>query len=192
MNNQMKTLLLASTLTFVSTAAIAGGPPAKEGESKRSYEMNMFDEKASAQGPGIQLAVPGDMVRYTYVIDDEFINDPAYKLSRAIIGVHIIDADMVGKDKDEVSEWGSVHLDGAPRTTRDDETTDHIEIRSDEETENKLPPYIYNIPELITDDGMLVLEVTNLNKDGGKDMSAEYGDFNMMRAGLHLFYTKVK
>lgn len=186
------TLISASITMFYSTAAIAGGPPAQDGESKRSYEMNMFDEKTSTQGPGIQLAVPGDRVRYTYVIKDELFKDPAYKLSRAIIGVHIIDADVKGDASDSAKEWGSIHLDGAPRTTRDGEKTDHVEIRSDEETENKLPPYIYNIPELITDDGMLVLEVVNLNKEGTEEISGEYGDFNMMRAGLHLFYVKAK
>ncbi len=185
-------LASAAVLVLSATSVLAGGPPAKEGETKRSYEMSMFNEDTSTQGPGIQLAVPGDTVRYTYVIDDEFINDPAYKLQRAVIGVHIIDDDLTAEGVDVNPEWGSIHLDGAPRATRDEVMTDHLELASDHENERKLPPYIYNIPELIADDGMLVLQVTNLNKDGGMDMSAEYGDFNMLRAGLHLYYVKAE
>lgn len=186
--------ILASATTLALTASVvsAGGPPAQEGETKRSYEMSMFNEETSTQGPGIQLAVPGDSVRYTYVIDDEFINDPTYKLNRAVLGVHIIDDDLTEDGTDVKPEWGSIHLDGAPRTTRDDITTDHLELASDHENERKLPPYIYNIPELIADDGMLVIEVTNLNKDGGTDLNVEYGDFNMLRAGLHLYYVKAE
>lgn len=188
-----QTVLASATAIAVSASVVlAGGPPAKEGETKRSYEMSMFNEDTSSQGPGIQLAVPGDMVRYTYVIEDEFINDPAYTLARAVIGVHIIDDDLTEDGTDVDPEWGSIHLDGAPRATRDDVMTDHLELASDLENERKLPPYIYNIPELIEDDGMLVLQVTNLNKDGGTDMNAEYGDFNMLRAGLHLYYVKAE
>lgn len=182
--------LMSAALLLSASPVLAGGPPAKDGESKRSYEMSMFDEETSVQGPGMQLAVPGDMIRYTYVIDDEFINDPAYTLSRAVFGVHIIDSDLGEDGTDGAQEWGAIYLDGEPRETRDGELTDFMEMRSDHENEKKLPPYIFNIPELIADDGTLVLEVLNLNKDGGKDRSTDYGDFNMLRAGLHLFYVK--
>lgn len=178
----------AAALSLTASAAIAGGPPAKEGESKVSYEMSMFDEETSVQAPGMQLAVPGDILRYTYVIDDQYINDPAYKLSRAVLGIHIIDDDLKEDGTDPDQEWGSVKLDGEARETRDGEMTGHVEMRSDHENERKLPPYIYNIPELISDDGMITIEVQNLNKDGGTDMSADYGDFNVLRAGLHLYY----
>jgi hypothetical protein len=192
MTNYLTTFAVGASLMLAATSAIAGGPPAKEGETKVSYEMSMFNEETSTQGPGMQLAAPGDLVRYTYVITDEYINDPAYKLSRAVLGVHIIDDDPIKDGAEAAMEWGAVRLDGAPRETRDGEMTDFVEMRSDDENERRLPPYIYNIPQLIADDGRIVIEVENLNKEGGRDMSAEYGSFEVLRAGLHLFYVKAE
>ncbi len=186
----IQSALVPFALVLAAVSVQAGGPPAKEGESKRSYEMNTFDEVSAVQGPGMHLAVPGDMVRYTYIIDDEFIGNAKYKLQRAILGVHILDADYSEADGDVAKEWGAIHLDGAARKTVTGELTNLLELRSDYETENQFPPYVYNIPELITDDGKLVLEVFNLNSEGGDELSREYGDFNMLRGGLHLYYVE--
>lgn len=190
---------ISLAIALFSTSAIAGGPPAKEGETKVSYEMSTFDEVAQKQNGGAELNAPGDMYRYTYMVDDKYINDPAYKLERAIIGVHIIDDDFVdGVDKEP--EWGSITLDGKPqkwiqfpvpghRVDEKPAMTDLDEIDSDPE-QGGFPPYIFNVPELISDDGKLVLEVKNLRKDGSIKGDAPFGDFIVLRAGLHLFYVK--
>lgn len=197
--NFMQLTASALALTLCGSVAIAGGPPAKDGETKVSYEMATFDEETSTQNGGAELNGPGDIYRYTYFIKDDYIKNPDYKLARAIIGVHIIDDDFVdGVDK--APEWGSITLDGAPQKWikfpvpghREDEEpalTGLDEIDSDPE-QGGFPPYIFNVPELIAEDGKLVLEVTNLREDGSVDGDAAFGDFTVLRAGLHLFYTK--
>lgn len=67
-----------------------------------------------------------------------------------------------------------------------------VEMESDDVTVGGSPPYIYTVTVLIKDDHKLVLEVINLRKDGTIDGSAPFGDFIVLRAGLHLFYAPVK
>lgn len=174
-------------------ASSAGAPPAGPGETHVPYEMEVFDIKSQVQSPGVHLAAPGDTYRYTYVINDEFAGNPEYKLERALFGVHILDPDFNKADGDSKPEWGTILIDGATATTvgKSGFKTDLLEIKSDPEIASGLPPYIFSVADQILDDGKMVLEVTNLNQKGGTDMSAEYGDFNVLRAGLHLYYSKV-
>lgn len=183
------------TLTGLAagTAFGAGAPPPGPGETHVPYEMGVFDATTQVQSVGTHLATPGDRYRYTYVIDDEYFGNEQYKLERALFGVHILDADYSGDSGDGAPEWGAILIDGEARTTvgKAGVLTDLVEMKSDPEIPSGLPPYIYVVTDLVIDDGKLVLEVVNLNSNGGEDMSADYGDFNMLRAGLHLYYSKV-
>lgn len=196
MKSMINRTATASMLAMLSTAICApawaaGPPPPGPGETHVPYEMGIFDAKTQVQSGGTHLAAPGDMVRYTYVIDDAFFGNPDYKLERALFGVHILDADYKADGGDGAKEWGAILIDGEARKTVGENgvLTDHVELKSDPEA-NGSPPYIYIVTDQLKDDGNLVLEVVNLNSAGGKDMSAEYGDFNMLRAGLHLYYSK--
>lgn len=185
----MKQKLLATALAMTAPGLAAAQSPLdpQEGEFYVPYEMNVYDTAAGEQGPGFQLATPGDMIRYTYVIDNEYANDPNYEISRVIFGVHILDKDRDDFETDTAPEWGQVLVNGKPGNHFfEGFSTEFMEMKSDTENMGR-PPYVFGGPEVVQDN-QVVLEVINLNSEGGTDRSAPYGDFNVLRGGLHIFY----
>jgi len=197
MNKFIKTLTAFTALAAVTSVGHAQA--AREGETHVAVEMSVFDVATKTQGPGTHLNAPGDTYRYTYVIDNEYSNSDKYELVRAIFGVHIIDPDYDKDGGDKAPEWGSITIDGTIPTTvsklgPNEVTpikTDLVEMMSDDEVGGR-PPYIYDALDFVKDDNMLVLEVINLREDGKIDGDAPYGDFNVLRAGLHVYYKEKK
>jgi len=185
-------------LILVMVGVVGGGPKPKPGESHVPYEMAVFKAPDGPQGPGTHLNAPGDTYRFTYIINDKYSKDPNYVLKRTGFGVHILDPEYSKASGDGPQEWGRILIDGKPRALtkrafaskglKEGEIKDFQEIVSDPEAGGP-PPYIYNVFDLVKD-GKLVLEVTNVRKDGSIDGSAPFGDFIVLRAGLHLFYVK--
>ncbi|WP_417672184.1 hypothetical protein [Roseibium sp.] len=199
---KMRVAVLALTgLLATGSTVLAGGPPAQDGETKVSHEMATLDVKTETNTGGAELNAPGDTWRYTFIIEDEYINNPNYEVARAIMGVDMLDDDYVD-GVDQEPEWGKILLDGEPRKWvelgapgyREGEKsalTDLDEIDTLPETAD-LPPYVFFVPELIAEDGRLVLEVTNVREDGSIDGDAAYGDFIVLGAGIHVYYKEKK
>ena len=114
------------------------------------------------------------------------------------MGVHTLDPEYTKESGDGAKEWGRILIDGKPRALigasfaakglKEGEIKDFMEIASDPEAKGS-PPYIYNVLDFVKD-GKLVLEVINVRKDGSIDGDAPFGDFMVLRAGLHLFWKK--
>ncbi len=194
--NLSSLLLLANFST-----AIAKVPPPSPGEYHVAYEMAVFNPEDESQRAGTHLNGPGDSYRYTYFIDDKYINDDQYLLKSASIGIHIVDSDYTEKTGDSAKEWGKILIDGKPRFWEHfpsvkkyragltPEFTDLLEMSSDDEM-GGMPPYIFDVTADLKDDRKLVIEVINLRQDGSIEGKASFGDFNVLRAGLHLYYAK--
>lgn len=185
----------ALLLSASSSQSQAPGP----GEYHVSYEMPTFVNNQLPQQAGTHLNGPGDTYRYTYFIDDQYLNNKKFYLKRATIGVHIIDRDFQEGGDDGEKEWGSITLNGHAlywiqyssakgfRQGQIPERTNLVEIMSDHETKG-MPPYIFDVTHLVKKKSQLILEVTNLRRDGTTDSLEPYGNFTVLRGGLHLYY----
>ncbi|XPF94810.1 hypothetical protein ACM9HF_02035 [Colwellia sp. RE-S-Sl-9] len=193
-------LLCGSIFVLLPLSIHAASPNTAEDEFHVAYEMPVFSPSLGTQSAGTHLNAPGDRYRYTYIIEDKYATDPSFILKRANLGVHIIDSDFNKETGDQKPEWGQILINNQPRYwihfkeiknyRKDDvsELTNLVEMKSDDEV-GGVPPYIFNVTELIKD-RKLILEVINLRSDGAIDSSADYGDFNVLRGGLHLYYIK--
>jgi hypothetical protein len=160
--------------------------------------MAVFKPPKGPQEAGTHLNAPGDVYRFTYIINDKYSKDPSYFINRATMGVHILDPEYTKETGDGAPEWGRILIDGKPRALtgrsfaakglKEGEIQDFMEMASDPEAKGA-PPYIYNVIDLVQD-GELVLEVTNLRKSGSIEGTAPFGDFIVLRAGLHLYWKK--
>jgi hypothetical protein len=190
--------MLAMFLILVMTGVAVAQPPPLPGESHVPYEMAVFKPPEGPQEAGTHLNAPGDTYRFTYIINDKYSKDPSYFINRATMGVHTLDPDYSEASGDGAKEWGRILIDGKPRELagnsfaakglKKGEIKEFMEIASDPEAEGS-PPYIYNVIDFVKD-GTLVLEVTNVRKDGSIDGDAPFGDFIVLRAGLHLYWKK--
>ncbi|MFC1869257.1 hypothetical protein ACFL0H_14155 [Thermodesulfobacteriota bacterium] len=199
---RLSVLVVAMIVLIGMSVSVWAQPKARPGESWVPVEMAVFKPPHGPQEPGTHLNAPGDTYRYTYILDNKYAKDPSYVVSRASIGVHILDPEYSKTSGDGAKEWGRILLDGKalvwtigpPQKKagyRKNDTpgpTDLVEMKSDPEC-GGTPPYIFNVTDLLRDN-KLVLEVTNLRKDGSIDGGAPYGDFTVLRAGLHVFYKK--
>lgn len=181
-----------------------GHPIAPEGtDAHYAYEWDTFTPgKPNVQVPGAALAGPGDMHRYTVIIDDKYANDPNYEIIRAVLGVHIDDYDASREGGDGKPEWGSIIINGKVMSCmvansegkRTPQTMKFMEIVSDAEVspnpKRLSPPYVYTITDLVKQSKTLVVETTNLREDGTIDSNAPFGDFVVNRIGVHVFYKK--
>ena len=191
-------LLCVMCLVFAMVGMAGAQPPPGPGESHVPYEMAVFKPPKGPQGPGTHLNAPGDTYRFTYIINDKYSKDPSYFINRAAFGVHILDPEYSKASGDGPQEWGRILIDGKPRALSENsfaakglkkgEIKDFMEIASDPEAKGS-PPYIYNVIDFVKD-GTLVLEVINVRKDGSIDGDAPFGDFILLRAGLHLYWKK--
>ncbi|MDB4443941.1 hypothetical protein N9174_01200 [bacterium] len=195
---RLSVAVLGMFLILVMAGVVGAGPKPGPGESHVPYEMAVFKPPDGPQGPGTHLNAPGDTYRFTYLINDKYSKDPAYVLKRVTFGIHILDPEYSKASGDGPQEWGRILIDGKPREmigraygnkgAKKGEIKDFMEMASDPEAKGS-PPYIYAVTDFVKD-GKLVLEVTNLRKDGSIDGDAPFGDFIVLRAGLHLFYVK--
>lgn len=169
----------------------------------KAYEMPVFIDDKTPQGPGTHLNGPGDSYSYTFILDDKYTKSDKYRIKRAIFGVHVIDGDYDAQKGDQKPEWGSITMDGETREWmvpahlkaeyRLDQTpvnSNFYEIESDAEHQDA-PPYIYSVADLLNDN-MLKIKVTNLRSDGTVDSDAPFGDFNVLRIGLHVWWEEIK
>ena len=200
---RLSVLILAVFVIIGMTVFAGAQPKALPGESWVPVEMAVFKPPIGPQEPGTHLNAPGDTYRYTYVLTNQYAMDPSYVVSRASIGIHIIDPEYTKETGDGPKEWGRITLDGKPyvwelsarnkkkgyRRGDKPELTNLVEMKSDPETISGSPPYIFDVKRLLKDN-KLVLEITNLRKDGSIDGDAPYGDFIVLRAVLHVFYKK--
>ena len=207
--------VLAMVFIMASTGAVFAGshlmpqghPIAPEGtDAHYAYEWDTFTPgakgKPNVQLPGADLAGPGDTYRYTVFIDDKYANNPDYEIIRAVLGVHIDDYDASREGGDGKPEWGSITINGEPRTClvadsegeRSPKSTKFQEIVSDAEVSpnpKRLdPPYVFQITDLVKQSKVLVIEVKNLRQDGSIEGDAPFGDFVVNRIGVHVFYKK--
>jgi hypothetical protein len=195
---RLSVAVLAMFLILVMVGVVGAQPKPGPGESHVPYEMAVFKPPKGPQGPGTHLNAPGDTYRFTYIINDQYSKDPAYEVKRATFGLHILDPEYSKAYGDGPQEWGRILIDGKPRALvgrafaskglKEGEIKDFMEMVGDPEAKGS-PPYIYTVTDFVKD-GKLVLEVTNLRKDGSIDGDAPFGDFIVLRGGLHLFYGK--
>lgn len=204
----MKRLVMILCVMFfvVGTAGIAfagahytpPGPMDPKGVKSihYAYENATFTpgEKGKNVQPGLDLAQPGDSYRYTIVLDDKCSNDPKYAIHSAIIGIHIDDTDKVDK-------WAKILIDGKtvtfkpflPFDKRGPIPSGLIKVISDKEFspgERMMPPYILNVTDLMKKNKKIVIEITNLRKDGSIDGNAPFGSFIINRIGCHVYYVE--
>jgi len=193
---------MAIVLVVALSGVVSAGPPPRPGESHVPYEMGIFPLPNGPQKPGTHLNAPGDTYRFTYIINDKYSNDPNYVLVRTAFGVHVLDPEYTKAKGDGPKEYGRILIDGKPReylkrsyaykNLKESEkkgAQPFMEMASDPET-GGAPPYIYDIIDQVKDDNKVVLEITNVRADGSIDGNAAYGDFTVLRAGLHCFYKK--
>lgn len=180
---------VATVKTETEEKAQASNPLApKEGEFHVATEMNVYDKISKAQSAGMPLAVPGDKVHYTYVLDNKYAVDPGYVLSRVLLGVHTRDKDKDNFTTDTAPEWGRILINGEARNILGmNVSSDFIEIASD--TERGGLPYGFVGTDMIRNN-QLALTIENLNSKGTTAMEGDWGDFNFLRGGLHVYYKK--
>jgi hypothetical protein len=82
-----------------------------------------------------------------------------------------------------------------PFDQREPESTELLEVISDLEyspkpKEHLWPPYIFNVTEFFKQSNTVVLEITNVRKDGSIDTNAPFGNFVVNRIGCHVWYKK--
>ena len=53
-----------------------------------------------------------------------------------------------------------------------------------------IPPYIFDLTEDVKKSKWLIVEVTNLRKDGSVDCDTPFGDFVVNMFGYHVWYKK--
>ena len=195
---RLSVLMLAMFLILVMVGVVGAQPKPLPGESHVPYEMATFKPPKGPQMPGIHLNAPGDTYRFTYIINDKYSKDPSYFINRATFGLHILDPEYTKESGDGPKEWGRILINGKPRAMsgrsfgakglKKGEIKDFMEIASDPEAKGA-PPYIYPVLDLVKG-GKLVLEVINVRKDGSIDGNAPFGDFMVLRGGLHLYWKK--
>jgi len=192
-------LILLAIIFSVDIAAQS----AASGKYHVAQEMPIYNAAEKQQRAGIPLNAPGDHYRYSYLIDNQYANNTNFVLEKATIGVHILDADYQADTGDMQPEWGQILLNGRAhhwihypaakdyRLDEKPELTSLIEIVSDDETSG-MPPYIFDVTQLLKiQKNKLVLDITNLREDGEIEGDAAFGDFTILRAGLHLYYKQV-
>lgn len=169
----------------------------------QAYEMPVFIDDNIPQGPGTHLNGPGDTYAYTFLLNDKYTKSDKYRIKRAIFGVHIIDGDYDTEKGDQKPEWGSITMDGLTRKWirldylgdgykpgQQPTLSSFYEIESDAQSDDA-PPYIYDVTDLLKDHTLKV-QVTNLRSDGTIEGTAPFGEFNVLRVGLHVWWEAVK
>ncbi|MFC1863225.1 hypothetical protein ACFL1Z_04645 [Thermodesulfobacteriota bacterium] len=172
-----------------------------------AYECDTFTpgvpgKTANVHLPGVDLAGPGDVYRFTIIRDDAYANDPNYEVVRVIIGVHIDDYDWSKASGDMKPEWGSILIGGEPMNyvimfpwdKRKPASSAFMEIVSDAEVSKDpkqlMPPYIFDTTALFKENQSVVIEIANLRNDGRIGGGAQFGNFVVNRIGCHVWYKK--
>jgi hypothetical protein len=200
----MKTIIIACTA--VLGAVFSPVFAASGNEAIRvTYEMPNFVDGVQL-GPGIHLNAPGDSYRYTFIIDDEYSNDPSDRIEIAQVGVHILDTDWNSESGDAAPEWGRILINGQTQDWVHLDFLEQFNYRSGEtpsssalyeiEDDNEvgtvpLPPYIFDVTTIARRDRGLTIEVINLRQDGSMDSDAPFGDFDILRIGFAVTWKKL-
>lgn len=162
-----------------------------------AYEWATFNPTApEAHAPGAVLSAPGDHYRYTVLRDDKYANSDDYEVTRAIVGFHI---DASSPDQPS-NRWGRIEINGEPRPymvmfkpdTREVKLSDLVPIISDAELSgnpgSSLPPFVFDVTDIINNGENVTVSITNLREDGGQDSDAPFGGFVVNRIGAHIWY----
>lgn len=192
----MTTMISAFLLIFIVSAVSAE-------TIHQAYEMPAFADNNIPQKSGTHLNGPGDNYRYTFFLHDKYAKNHNYRITKATFGVHILDSDYSKLTGDDIPEWGKITMDGKERKWitlpflgknyklgKTPSLSTVYEIESDMEN-GGLPPYIYDVTDLIQDH-KLIIDITNVRKDGKIYSDAPFGDFQVLRVGLHVWWEKME
>jgi hypothetical protein len=192
------------------TSPMKNFPPVEKGFVRDDYEMAVFNVDTHKQEPGTHLIGPGDNYRYTFFTNPKYVNNPNVKLQSAMVGVHFIDKDWTENQGDAHSEWARVLFNGKPMTwfvpgmlVKSDyrkgdtpHSSELFEIEGECEAHSscRYPAYVFDVTALEDEikQGKLVIEVTNLRKDGTdhtQQSNAPFGDFILLRVGNHFVWS---
>ena len=73
-------------------------------------------------------------------------------------------------------------------------TTEHVEIISDATLTgtpgSTVPPYIFDIQDILESGENVRISITNLTEDGTVDGDGDFGGFVINRVGSHVWYRK--
>ena len=211
--------LLCAVLLVIGVSGVVGAeddPPGVPGPSplppdreSEDVENAIMPDLSKSQRPGLDLNGPGDVWRYTFFLEKKHLNDD-WKLTQAVVVLHIVDPDYDREaKKDGAPEWARITINGKPVTTwappilteagyrKDQESFSTELVELDDEAEvhpsGKMPAYIFNpleLEEAFKKTGKVVIEVTNVRQDGTIEGSAPFGNFIVLKSGLHFVWKK--
>jgi hypothetical protein len=187
----------------------SGPPPLPPGHETEDVENAIMPDLSKPQHPGLDLNGPGDLWRYTFFLDKKHLNDD-WELTQAVVALHIIDPDYDKEaKKDGAPEWARITVNGKPvktwappvltatgyRKGQEPFSTELVELDDEAEVHpsGRMPAYIFNpleLEEAFKKTGKVIIEVTNVRQDGTIEGSAPFGNFIVLRSGLHFVWKK--
>jgi hypothetical protein len=196
--------LLASLLFFCGASQAQASSDDVQEDIAKAYEMSIFTEDGGQSG-GLPLAYPGDSYGYTFVLNDEYSQDPTKYIKAAIVGIHIIDEDWQADRGDLAPEWGRILIDNQPQRWikpahltaydyhqgEEPQLSTTMEIQSEYEVStyaNGVPPYIFDVTDQVEKNRRLKVDVINVNQGGTTEYRRPFGDFTVLRIGLRVIW----